>query len=77
MRVTVRLFGPLAEAASTPSVVVDVERATVGAVVEAVEKTGLRVDPLVKFALNTDYAGPEAVVREGDVVSLIPPVGGG
>ena len=77
MRVTVRLFGPLAEAAATSSVVVDVDRASVGAVVEAVAKTGLRIDPSVKFALNTDYAGPEAVVREGDVVSLIPPVGGG
>jgi molybdopterin converting factor small subunit len=77
MKVSVRLFGPLAEAAATSSLDVVVNRATVGAVVEAVAKTGLRVDPAVKFALNTDYAGPEAVVREGDVVSLIPPVGGG
>jgi sulfur-carrier protein len=77
MKVSVRLFGPLAESASTSSLDVVVDRPTVGAVVEAVAKTGLRIDPSVKFAVNTDYAGAEAVVREGDVVSLIPPVGGG
>jgi molybdopterin converting factor small subunit len=77
MKVSVRLFGPLAEAASRASLDVDVQRPTVGAVVEAVANTGLKIDRSVKFALNTDYAGAEAVVREGDVVSLIPPVGGG
>ena len=77
MKVSVRLFGPLAESASTSSLEVDVDRPTVGAVVEAVGKTGLRIDSSVKFALNTEYAGAEAVVRDGDVVSLIPPVGGG
>ena len=77
MKVSVRLFGPLAEAASTSSLLVVVDRPTVAAVVEAVEKTGLRIDASVRFALNTDYAGAEAVVRDGDVVSLIPPVGGG
>lgn len=77
MKVSVRLFGPLAEAASTSSLDVVVDRPTVGAVVEAVGKTGLRIDRSVRFALNTDYAGAEELVREGDVVSLIPPVGGG
>lgn len=77
MKVAVRLFGPLAEQASRSSLEVDVERPTVGAVVEAVGKTGLRIDPSVRFALNTDYATTEAAVKAGDVVSLIPPVGGG
>ena len=77
MKVAVRLFGPLAEQASTSSLEVDVQRATVGAVVEAVGKTGLRIDASVRFALNTDYATADASVRAGDVVSLIPPVGGG
>lgn len=77
MKVSVRLFGPLAESASASSLDVSVDRPTVGAVVEAVAKTGLRIDRSVRFALNTDYAEAEAVVREGDVVSLIPPVGGG
>ena len=77
MKVVVQLFGPLAEQAGRARVDVAVDRPTVGAVVEAVAKTGLRIDPSVKFALNTEYAGTEAVVRDGDVVSLIPPVGGG
>lgn len=77
MKVSVRLFGPLAEAASTSSLDVVVDRPTVGAVVEAVGKTGLRIDASVRFALNTEYATAAAAVREGDVVSLIPPVGGG
>lgn len=79
MNVAVRLFGPLAEQASTSSLDVSVERATVAAVVEAVAKAlpALRIDRSVRFALNTDYAGADAAVREGDVVSLIPPVGGG
>ena len=77
MKVVVRLFGPLAEAASTSSLDVEVDRPTVGAVVEAVGKTGLRIDASVRFALNTDYATSDAAVRAGDVVSLIPPVGGG
>jgi molybdopterin converting factor small subunit len=77
MKVSVRLFGPLAEAAATSSLDVDVDPPTVGAVVEAVGRTGLTIDASVRFALNTDYAAKEAVVRAGDVVSLIPPVGGG
>lgn len=77
MKVSVRLFGPLAEAAATSSLDVDVDFPTVGAVVEAVGKTGLKIDASVRFALNTDYAKADAPLREGDVVSLIPPVGGG
>lgn len=79
MKVAVRLFGPLAEQASTSSLEVAVERPTVGAVVEAVGKAlpALRLDPSVRFALNTEYATSDAAVRDGDVVSLIPPVGGG
>ncbi len=77
MKVAVRLFGPLAEQAATSSLEVDVDPPTVGAVVEAVAKTGLRIDRSVRFALNTDYATTDAAVRAGDVVSLIPPVGGG
>lgn len=56
---------------------VEVERPTVGAVVEAVGKTGLKIDPSVRFAVNTDYAKADAPLKAGDVVSLIPPVGGG
>jgi len=73
MKVVVRLFGPLAEQAGS-RLEVDVSGRTVGDVVAA---TGLKLDRSVRFALNTDYVGPDAVLKEGDVVSLIPPVGGG
>jgi len=72
MKVVVQLFGPLAELAGKTRL--EVEGATVREVVAA---TGLKLEPSVRFALNTDYVGPDAAVKEGDVVSLIPPVGGG
>jgi molybdopterin converting factor small subunit len=72
MKIVVQLFGPLAEQAGKTRL--EVEGATVG---EAVAATGLKLDRSVRFALNTDYVGPEAALKEGDVVSLIPPVGGG
>lgn len=74
MKVTVQLFGPLAEQAGRSRLEVVVAGATVGDVAAA---TGLKLDRSVRFALGTDYVDPSTVVREGDVVSLIPPVGGG
>lgn len=74
MNVEVRLFGPLAEQAGRSRIDVVVAGATVGDVVAA---TGLQLDRSVRFALGTDYVDASAAVREGDVVSLIPPVGGG
>jgi molybdopterin converting factor small subunit len=74
MKVAVQLFGPLAEQAGRTRIEVTVTEAKVRDVVAA---TGLKLDPSVRFALNTDYVGPEATVKEGDVVSLLPPVGGG
>jgi len=79
VKVTVRLFGPLAEQAGRAELEVSVSEGTVRSVVAAaaVAAPELVVGPSVRFAVGTDYAGPEAAVREGDVVSLIPPVGGG
>jgi len=79
MKVAVRLFGPLAERAGTTAIDVAPAAPTVGAVVDAALAAlpALRLDASVRFALNTDYAPRDAAVREGDVVSLIPPVGGG
>lgn len=79
MKVTVQLFGPLAEQAGAGRVDVDVAAATVAGAVEALRKArpGLRLEGRIRYAVNTDYAEPAAALREGDVVSLIPPVGGG
>ena len=79
MKVKVQLFGPLAEQAGQPRLEVTVAGTTVQDVVAAVAiaAPSLRIDPSVRFAVNTDYVEPGSVLREGDVVSLIPPVGGG
>lgn len=75
VKVKVRLFGPLAERAGTAELRVEVpDRATVKEVLAA---TGLRIPKSVRAAVNTEYADPGTPVRAADVVSLIPPVGGG
>ena len=79
MKIRVQLFGPLVEQAGLSRVEVEVTGSTVQDVVSAATAAvpALRLGPSVRFAVNTDYAEPGAPVREGDVVSLIPPVGGG
>jgi molybdopterin converting factor small subunit len=58
---------------------VTVTGATVQDVVAAVSVAApaLKIDRSTRFAVNTDYADASRSVREEDVVSLIPPVGGG
>ena len=79
MKIAVQLFGPLAEQAGVPRIEVVVIGSTVKDVLAAVAVAApaLKFDRTVRFAVNTDYAEASATVREGDVVSLIPPVGGG
>jgi molybdopterin converting factor small subunit len=79
MTVPVRLFGPLAEQAGTDRVEVLTPGGTVDDVVAALKGVlpGLRLDGRVRVAVNLDYATPATAVNPGDVVSLIPPVGGG
>ena len=76
MKVTVQLFGPLAQSAGRASLEVEVAGSTVKDVVDAVAPT-LKIDSSVRLAVNTDYAEPGTTLKDGDVVSLIPPVGGG
>ena len=79
MRIPVQLFGPLAEQAGRPRIDIETSGSSLKDVVAALLVTvpALRVDRSVRYAINTDYAEPDAAVRQGDVVSLIPPVGGG
>ena len=79
IRVRVQLFGPLAEQAGKSHLTVSVGGTTVADVITAVAVAApaLVVDRTVRFAVNTDYAEPSTPVREDDLVSLIPPVGGG
>ena len=77
MKVRVRLFGFLAEAAGRGELTVEVgERPTAGEVLDAV-RAGLEVPASVRIAVNTAYASRSARLEGGDVVSLIPPVAGG
>ena len=79
MKVAVQLFGPLAEQAGCSRLDLSIAGGTVGDVVAALASASpsLQIDRSVRFAVNTDYADSSAAVREGDVVSLLPPVGGG
>jgi len=79
MKVAVQLFGPLAEQAGRSRIDIETSGNSLEDVVAVLLVTvpALRVDSSVRYAINTDYAEPAAAVREGDVVSLIPPVGGG
>jgi molybdopterin converting factor subunit 1 len=79
MKVLVQFFGPLAEQAGTSRIEVVALGPTVSDVLAAVASAvpSVRLDRTVRVAVNTDYAKAEATIREGDTVSLIPPVGGG
>jgi molybdopterin converting factor small subunit len=79
MKVAVQLFGPLAEQAGRSRIDIETSGSSLKDVLAALLVTVpvLRVDRSVRYAINTDYAEPASAVREGDVVSLIPPVGGG
>lgn len=79
MKIAVQLFGPLAEQAGLSRIIIETSGTSLKDVLGALSVTvpRLRIDPSVRFAVNTDYAESSASVREGDVVSLIPPVGGG
>ena len=79
MKIAVQLFGPLAEEAGRSKLELTVTGTTVQDVLAALAAAApaLRIDRSVRCAVNTDYAEASAAVREGDIVSLIPPVGGG
>ncbi len=79
MNVAVQFFGPLIEQVGCSRLDLSITGSTVADVLAALAAASpsLKIDRSVRFAVNTDYAEPSAAVRDGDVVSLIPPVGGG
>ncbi len=79
MVLTVLLFASWAEAIGAPSVVVELPGApTVRDVLAAVqERVAGRVLPKPVVAVNHRYAKPDALVKAGDEVAIIPPVAGG
>jgi MoaE-MoaD fusion protein len=76
MRVRVRLFAALRERAGAAEV--ELELPEGARVRDALARFGAIADgvPMV-MAVNQEYAGPEAELRPGDELALIPPVSGG
>lgn len=78
MKITVRLFGPLADRARADSIEVEVADGAMvrDAVDEAARTPGLR-EPLDRLsyvvAVNREHAGMDMWLHEGDEVALIPP----
>jgi molybdopterin converting factor subunit 1 len=81
MRVTVRLFARLREAAGRGECVCEVaDRATVGDVWRALLREFPALEPFgasVSAAVNADFAKTTAIVRDGDEIAFLPPVSGG
>ncbi|MDQ6821493.1 MAG: molybdenum cofactor biosynthesis protein MoaE [Actinomycetota bacterium] len=76
MQVRVRLFAALRERAGAAEV--EIELPEGARVSDALARFGALADgvPMV-MAVNQEYAGPEAELRPGDELALIPPVSGG
>src|SRR5436305_6684162 len=76
MQVRVRLFASLRERAGTGEL--ELELPDGARVHDAIEQLGEIVDGLtVVTAVNHEYAGDGAKLRQGDELALIPPVSGG
>lgn len=81
MRVNVLFFGALSDLAGTRSETVELrENARVEDLFALYEG---RIPPLrqwrgaMAMAVNQEYAGPDAVLHDGDEIALLPPVSGG
>jgi molybdopterin synthase catalytic subunit len=80
VRVTVRLFARVREAAGTDMVHLDLGTASVGAIRSALGGRFPAVAGLIArsaLAVNSEYAPEDLPVSAADEVALIPPVSGG
>ena len=80
MRVTVLLFASYADALGERSLVLELPAgARARAVVEALNgRPGAgTLPPTPLVAVNERYSGPDALLADGDVVAVLPPVAGG
>lgn len=79
MKIRVRFFGPAAETTGCSETDVEAEGTVAGAIAAVLEKhPGLEsLSGGMKYARNTEYATPESPLEEGDILSFLPPVGGG
>jgi molybdopterin synthase catalytic subunit len=81
MKITLKLFGSLREAAGTRTLELELPA---GAKIEELREAlaarlpgAARVGPRVAVAVNQELAAPGTALAEGDEVALLPPVSGG
>jgi molybdopterin synthase catalytic subunit len=81
MNITVKMFAVLRERAGQEELPLELpENADVRAAVERVARRLPAIRdllPRVAFAVNRAYVKPDALLRDGDELALIPPVSGG
>lgn len=81
IKITLKLFGSLREAIGEPSRVVELESgARVADLRSWLAQRSTLVDQLggrLAASVNLEIADPERVLRDGDEVAFLPPVGGG
>ena len=81
MKVTVLLFGQARELAGTQSLDLEIENplsvAEVFARIVADLPKLARMEPSLLFAVNEEYASRDQLLKDGDVVAVLPPVSGG
>ncbi len=80
MRVRVKLFASYAEAAGTDELDIALpDGATAADCLAAIRRQpwAARLPPSPALAINRRYARPDAPVREGDELAVVPPVAGG
>ena len=79
MKINVLYFGQLRAAMGGPAQVVDTDCQTAGALFDQLqigERAGL-AKTQIKPAINEEFAGHDAAVRDGDTVAFLPPLAGG
>lgn len=81
MRIHIRYFAALREAAGRDEEMLDAaDGASVGAVRDQVGERHValaRLLPRCAVAVNRAYAGLDTILRDGDELAFLPPVGGG
>ena len=81
MRVSIFLFAAYREKTGSGRLQIELpEGATAGDALRRVARDVPRLAPLLgsaALAVNAEYAGPDAPLKDGDEVALIPPVSGG
>ena len=82
MRVELRFFGPAQEAAGSAHAFLELPARSklaeaIRAARQAIPGLAAMDGARMRYAVNAEYAGEETALQSGDVISFIPPVGGG